>query len=328
MNIITAMNNKELYQQLKKEKSIHLVGKDISYREGILEILETNPNIQYILISEEIDGQMKLEELIRRIKKINPKIKLLFILNKREKKKEASLLKNKISYLPLEEVTVKKLLEKIFQKKKIMALLGTYGSGKTITTVIFSELLIREKNKKVLIIEDNINNNSIAKLYQQQNTTQKVIQIKPNLALLRIKELLVHHKKDKVKIINEINRLKTLYDYILIDMQNLSSYSLYQEIISDPIVVLTPNLLEINKVKAFLLKNKTKVILNNYNENVISEHLFKNIFKNKTEVLGKIKTNKTYNLIINHQGNIKYLDKKTERSYLKMIEKIEKERGK
>ena len=64
------------------------------------------------------------------------------------------------------------------------------------------------------------------------------------------------------------------------------------------------------------------MILNNYNENSISEEILKNIFRNKIKVIGKIENNKNYNLIINNNFNIKYLDSKTKEKFLKIIENM------
>ena len=38
--IITAINNPELNERLKEEKKFEVIGKDIQYKEAILEILE------------------------------------------------------------------------------------------------------------------------------------------------------------------------------------------------------------------------------------------------------------------------------------------------
>ena len=40
--IITAINNPQLNEELKKEKNFEIIGKDIQYKEAILEILEEN----------------------------------------------------------------------------------------------------------------------------------------------------------------------------------------------------------------------------------------------------------------------------------------------
>lgn len=107
-------------------------------------------------------------------------------------------------------------------------------------------------------------------------------------------------------------------------MQDICSYRIYEEIISDNILITNPNIIEINKIKKFIINKKTnmKIILNNYNENSISEKILKNIFKNKIKIIGKIKNNKKYNLIINNNFNINYLDKKTRKIFLNIIKNI------
>ena len=204
--------------------------------------------------------------------------------------------------------------------------------------MILAELLIENKNNKILIIDDNIKNNSITKIYQIKNKKEnrenrkinneiknnKIIKIKNNLYLLNIKKLLINYKKDKIKIINEINKIKNNYKYIFIDTQNINSFKIYNEIIDENILIINSNILEINKIKNFIFnkKIKTKIILNNYNENSISDEILKNIFENKIKIIGKIKNNKNYNLIINNNFNINYLDQKTKNNFFNIIKDL------
>ena len=203
--------------------------------------------------------------------------------------------------------------------------------------MILTELLIQNKNNKILIIDDNIKNNSITKIYQIKNKKEnrkinnetknnKIIKIKNNLYLLNIKNISINYKKDKIKIKNEINKIKNNYKYIFIDMQNINSYKIYNEIIDENILIINSNILEINKIKNFIFnkKIKTKIILNNYNENSISDEILKNIFENKIKIIGKIKSNKNYNLIINNNFNINYLDQKTKNNFFNIIKEFER----
>lgn len=284
MNILTAINNEKIFKELKKRTKI--IYNDIQYKEGILEILEKNKNIDFIIINENLSGQIKIEELIKKIKKINDKVNILIILKKKNLIKEEYLIKNKIKYIYTENLSTEKILEKIFKKNKIIGIFGNHGSGKTVTATILIELIKKYKNKKIIIIKD--------------------------------------YKKEKNKIINMINKIKNKYDYIFIDIQSLNNYKFYEQILDENILILNSNIIEINKIKKIILNNKTniKIILNNYNENSISEKILKNIFKNKIKVIEKLENNKNYNLIINNNFNIKYLDNKTKEKFLKIFENI------
>ena len=142
--------------------------------------------------------------------------------------------------------------------------------------------------------------------------------------MLNIKSLLINNRKDKTKIINIINKIKKQYDNVIIDFQNLNSVKIYEEVIDENIFILNSNVLEINKIKKYIINNKKeiKIILNNYNENSISEKILKNIFKNKIKIIGKIKNNRQYNLIINNNFNLEFLNKKIKNEYFKIIKNI------
>ena len=330
IKILTAIKNEKIFGDLKNNKNIKIIKKNIQYKEGILEILENDKKINYIILNEDLYGQTTIEELISKIKFINNKIKIIIILNKKDLIKEEYLFKNKIKFIYEKEISTQKILEIILNKNKIIGVIGNPGTGKTITTLILSELIVKYKNKRILIIEDNIENNSILEIYKLKNKEKhtniknRTIKIKNNLYLFNIKKISNNYKKNKIKIINEINKIKNNYDYIFIDVQNIDSYKIYNEIIEENLLILNSNILEINKIKKFIINSEieTRLILNNYNENSISEKILKETFKNKIKIIEKIENNKNYNLIINNNFNIEFLDKKTRNKYFKIINNI------
>ena len=86
--IVTALNNPELQKNIAKNKEIKIMGKDIQYKEGILEILEKNKNIDYIILDENLPGEIEIKILKEKIEEINDKIKII------NKNKFEKLIKN------------------------------------------------------------------------------------------------------------------------------------------------------------------------------------------------------------------------------------------
>ena len=76
MNILTAINNEKIFRELKNKNKINIISNDIQYKEGIIEILEKNKNIDFAIINENISGQIKIEELIKKIKNASEKTNL------------------------------------------------------------------------------------------------------------------------------------------------------------------------------------------------------------------------------------------------------------
>lgn len=80
MKIITALENPKTNEKLKEETNFEVIGNDIQYQEGVIEILNKNPEIDLIIISELLTGQVGFKELIEKIKVINKKIGIIAIL--------------------------------------------------------------------------------------------------------------------------------------------------------------------------------------------------------------------------------------------------------
>ena len=81
--IITAIGNEILNKKLKKENDFEVIIEDIQYKEGIIEYLEKENNIDFLIISELLPGNIELKELIEKIKNINSNIEIiLFLENK------------------------------------------------------------------------------------------------------------------------------------------------------------------------------------------------------------------------------------------------------
>lgn len=157
--IITAINNPIINEKLKKEK-IEVIGKDIQYKEGILEILENNKEINFILINENLPGEIKNDELINKIKKINKNIEIIFFIKKENKKnaitKEKKIIKDekiksKIKIVDYEkEIKIESFLNFILYGEEILG--KEYEENYTNRIDIINEKIEKyDKNQNIII---------------------------------------------------------------------------------------------------------------------------------------------------------------------------------
>ena len=92
IKIVTALGNPCLNTELNKYDDFEIIGKDIQYKDGIIEILELNNDVNYVIISEMLDGIISFEEVIN---SINRKIKIIAVLKEKNIEIEEYLLKNR-----------------------------------------------------------------------------------------------------------------------------------------------------------------------------------------------------------------------------------------
>lgn len=252
MKGITALGNEEINKALKKE--LEIFGRDIQYQEAVLEILEKNETIEFLVLSSIIPGQFNIYEFINLIIFKNPKIKIIIILEKREKELEDFLISKGINNIYYNnEITIQEIINNIknnnknkntnyeikkikktekikkiiynkfiklnkIKNKKIITIIGAPKTGKTIFSIIFCLI---NKNKKILLIniEKNKNNFKIILGKNIKNIDNNIIKIKKNIDLLLI-DFEKQKNNEKIKFNNEIKNLDNFfsrYDYIIVD---------------------------------------------------------------------------------------------------------------
>ena len=97
--IITALANPMLNNELKKQKDFIIIGNDIQYQDGVKEVLEKEKNIDFLILSEILPGENKIEKLIEYIKKVNPNINIIIILENKKEELEKYLYSKNIYYI-------------------------------------------------------------------------------------------------------------------------------------------------------------------------------------------------------------------------------------
>ena len=283
MKIITAINNPKLNDELKNEKNIEIICKDIFYKEGILEILENEINIDYIIINSKLEGEIKLNKLIEKIIEKNEKIKIIILIKKENKNNFYKLkntkddnieiikdIKNKniIRIFYSEEINLDNLKnykktrdyheeelwkEDIKARCKKVVVLGERQVGKSMTIAILTKKLA-QKNKKILIIEMNKNDSDLLLILRKKISTKKIVNKKR-----KVKNKFIKINK---KYFNKKNKLK---------------------IIKKLIIKLDKNI-DIISYKKIIKINTIKKLEKNYNYIFIEINLEKNNFKNNKKI--------------------------------------------
>ena len=195
--IITAIGNPILNEYLKKEEDIIVIGNDIQYQDGVLEILKENTNIEILILSEILPGELKIKEFICEIKKYNKDIKIIIFLEKTKENLEYFLRSEGIFDIYYNnEISENKIIEKIKIKS--------------------------ENNWKLEKIKNIINEN--IKTHEMKNRKKELLNIKNKLKI-KLNEVIKFNYLIIIRIINILNifKFKNKIKYKLTDNKNLIS---------------------------------------------------------------------------------------------------------
>ncbi len=334
-------NNIEIFAILK-EKNEEI--KNYLISKGIFNVFYNNE-----LTIEELIKKINEKNNIKKEIEINEEIKQLkkIILEKNNKKINLKIFNNnKIKNIKnnLNNYIKNKKINKEKNNKKIISVIGTGGIGKSSFCTIFAKIL---KNKKILIIDFDILNSSINSIFgikkyykknklneEKININNLINKVNKSIDILCGTKILVdeNYNKTKEEFPIQLNELKNKYDLIIIDNSSECFFEYTKEILklSDLVLFLVePNLIELKKSRNLLdiyinkwniKKEKINIIFNKININSIDDKILKLLFSD-FKILGKIKININYNLIINK--NIKIINKKIKNDYKKKIKKLE-----
>ncbi len=320
--IITAVNNPNLNEELKKEKEVQVLFKDIQYKEGILEILENKKiEINYIIIDEKLPGEIKLENLIEKIIEKNKKIKIIITIKKENKNKIIFSNKNiiKIYYEKninlekiknynknLEETNIKnnniKIKNKYKEKNKqfetkIITVLGERNVGKSITIINLIGYIIQkyDKNMKILIIELNGDSPSFYALFRCKKFNK--IYINDDKKYKKILNAKRYYNKQKYK---QKYVSKTIIENLIIKINKNIDLISYNKLINFNLIKNIEKKYNYLIIEIYSKKNKkiNKKILNNSNKNILLIRPNLLGIKNSKKIIEKNKLNKNNNLKI------------------------------
>lgn len=327
--------------------------------EIIVILKEKNEQIKNFLISKGIfnifiNNEITIEELIKIINKKNNIKKENEINEEIKKLKEIILENNKKNKIKINnKETIKKIINKYFfkitlnkklknnkkkiLKNKIISISGINNSGKSIFSCILTKLII---NKKILLIDFDIFNKSLNTIFgvkeyykkngkNENNIFKLIIKINKNLDLLCATDKITANSNTN----NILEKISSYYDLILIDTNPDKFQDITREIYekSNLIIFLTEaNLIQLKKSRYLLdlfinkwniQKEKINIIFNKNNINSIDKKILKTLFSDFI-ILGKLKLNNNYNLLINNNLKNIYLNKKIKKEFKKIINKL------
>lgn len=306
MKLLVALNNNNIEQKIIEK---YRLSYDIYILTSIEEVISKidKESDFLIIIREDIKGNIDFIDFIDIVKKINDKVRIIVITKKlTDEKKEKLFSKeifniiegNKFLFSELEESieNPKMVIYKAKEKKKsnVLIVSGVKSSGKTFFCKILSELISKDKRKKILVLDLNVvhpavdlyvkckKNYSLKDLIKDfKNNTLREISCyeSDDLKYSNLKYILNSTAipfPDMDTVIGIIEYLKSIYDYIIIDTSSSivnQMYSISEKLELNVVYIIEPTIKAIREYKVDTLYvskesiEKTFFVINKYKRN-------------------------------------------------------------
>lgn len=291
--IITAIGNKKLNERLIEE-NYNVICTDIQYKEGVLEFLEANSMVNYVILNQDLDGNIPLEELISEIKKINKNIKIIFTSNK-----------------SFDEEKIINILKKDIEKNNNYLKEKNIINNLIIDTSIKENSEIKNKINNEKIINNKTKNNKIKNNKKNNNLNNSNINLKNNNIYNKINNNFLNknneNNSEKNININKIEKSQKIFNKKTLPLANLFNMkNIVNERQKDVISILGPN--GIGKSVFSILFAKTmeskRSIIIDFDVLNKSLHTLMGIKNYEEKIKKKIKSNDLINNNNNFQKNI------------------------
>lgn len=348
MKIVTALTNETLNEKIKKLNKYEVICKDIQYQEALLEIIEKNKDINILIISNILEGELTFFELINLIKYKNEKMKIIAILDEQNDNIIKFLIKKGITEIYINnKVTVEEIIEKIETKQEKNEIIE-----KSFFRKIIKIINMKIKNIKKITKEKQIEQIKKIGIIGARKTGKTIIMILIAMQYIDKKILLINYEKNDLNIIlgkknkNEIqkynrnidfvNKIENIekqklkeYDYIFFEIEEVETKKENLKKYDNLILIVEPNLIGIKETKEILekliirqniKKEKIKIIFNKLNKFSIKNEILKQIFSD-FKIIGKIKNSSYYTYFINKNFIVETT--KIKKEYKKIIKKME-----
>lgn len=298
IKVLTAIGNENLNNILTEQSDIEILEHDIFYKEGILEFLEKNNNVDILILYEKLAGEINIIDLINKIKEINNEINIFFILENKNDELENLLKKENIKKIfYINEININDFIEKI-KKSKIN------NNEKLIEEINLLKNIINKKDEELKKYQK-VKNKKIIILIGEENVGKTTI-------LNNLKSILAEDEYEFKELnINDYLKIKNdIYKIVFILERKIDRIKFNKKIISELIL---KNKIDLEKIN---------IIFNKIDNYSINKNISKIILKN-INVIGNVKLNNYPDYLSNEKNNYKKENKKLVKYFSKIIKKID-----
>ena len=142
-NVITALGNPILNNELKKVAGVNVLLNDLQYKEAIIEFLEKNIKINYLILSESLPGEINLNNLTKILKNKDKNIKIILLKERKNLKENNIKEENDVDYIFYNnEVDITDIIN-IIENKKI------YENEKLKQDIELLKKIVLNKNNEI-----------------------------------------------------------------------------------------------------------------------------------------------------------------------------------
>lgn len=300
IKVLTAIGNENLNNILKEQDEFEILENDIFYKEGILEFLEKNNDVDILILYENLAGEINIINLINKIKIINNEINIFFVLENKNDELEKILKKENIKNIfYINEINVNDFIDKIKNAK-------INNNEKLIEEINLLKNIINKKDEELIKYKNsNFENKKLVILIGEKNVGKTTIL--NNLKSIYWREDIFEFKEINMNDYLEIK--DDTYKIIFVLERKIDKIKFCKKIINELIFK--------NKISP----EKINIIFNKIDNYSINKNISKNILKN-INIIGNIKLNKYPDYLVNEKNNYKKENKELIKYFSKIIKKI------
>lgn len=309
IKILTAIGNPNLNDNLKKDDDFEIIENDIFYREGVIEYLEKNDDVDILILYEKLSGEINIINLIKNIKNINDKINIFFILeNKNEELEKLLKIENIKNIFYNDKMNLKEFIERLKHK-------DLHNDSELQKEIDLLKNIISKKDEELLKYKNSYLNDTQIKKDKKSIIIVGPEKVGKTLIINNLKNVSENNNEFEFKELNiddfliEENIFKISYKIIFVFELNFEKMKLNKKIIKKVITEYNVNSKKIN------------IIFNKTDKYSINKKIGKNIFCDY-KIIGNIKLNNYCDFALNKKNNYKKENNKLKKEYLKILNKI------